>query len=416
MTYHVITLGCQMNKADSERLSAYLETLGGVYEVDMNKPEVVVLVTCGVRQSAENRIYALAPKIKQTNPDAKIVLTGCLSARLDVQERLKDYIDIWLDIVDLPLLATRLGLSESQGSTKCYLSLAAKYQSTFSAYVPVGNGCNNFCAYCVVPYARGRETYRPYQEIVAEVKTLLAKGYKEIILIAQNVNSYVSGEIDFADLLAMIDNLAGDFWIRFATSHPKDLSDKLIEVVAQSKKICPHWHIALQSGSDEVLKLMNRKYTAEHFLNLVKKIRAFNPRSAITTDIIVGFPGETHEQFLQTKKLMATVGFAQAYISRYSPRPGTVAFKLSDNILPAEKQSREKELETVLRANAKKFNAQFVGQVTPVLIEQKNGSSYYGKNAYFTTVRFVAKQDYKIGEVAPVKITEANYFSLKGEV
>ena len=386
MTYHVITLGCQMNKADSERLSAYLETLGGVYEVDMNKPEVVVLVTCGVRQSAENRIYALAPKIKQTNPDAKIVLTGCLSARLDVQERLKDYIDIWLDIVDLPLLATRLGLSESQGSTKCYLSLAAKYQSTFSAYVPVGNGCNNFCAYCVVPYARGRETYRPYQEIVAEVKTLLAKGYKEIILIAQNVNSYVSGEIDFA------------------------------EVVAQSKKICPHWHIALQSGSDEVLKLMNRKYTAEHFLNLVKKIRAFNPRSAITTDIIVGFPGETHEQFLQTKKLMATVGFAQAYISRYSPRPGTVAFKLSDNILPAEKQSREKELETVLRANAKKFNAQFVGQVTPVLIEQKNGSSYYGKNAYFTTVRFVAKQDYKIGEVAPVKITEANYFSLKGEV
>ncbi len=417
MFYHIITIGCQMNKADSERLAAYLETHGFKPVDKPAEADLVALVTCGVRQMAEDRIYGLVKQIKQDKPTAKVILTGCLSDRPDVQKRLGSKIDLYFNITELPRLAAKLGLEADNGSNAGYLSLQAKYQSAFSAYVPIGNGCNNFCAYCVVPYARGREVYRGHEEILDEVRRLVAHGYKEIILIAQNVNSYKSGDVDFPALLKMVDAIDGDFWLRFATSHPKDLSDKLIDTVAASKKICRHWHIAAQSGDDDILKLMNRKYTAEQFLNLVKKIRANppagGPPASVSTDIIVGFPGESEAQFNNSKKLMEQAGFSMAYLAQYSPRPNTTAAKLTDDVSAAEKKQREEELNEILKQTALEFNQKFVGQTVKVLVDEERNGWCLGKNEQFITVKFKAAG--LLGKFAQVKIKEAKPFGLNGE-
>lgn len=414
-TYNIVVIGCQMNKADAERLSAYLESLDYTHEAEINKADVVVLVTCGVRQSAENRIYTLAPKIKQDNPHTKLVLTGCLSAREDVQKRLKGCVDIWLNIVDLPLLASKLGQFVALGSNEGYLSLNAKHESAFSAYVPIGNGCDNFCAYCVVPYARGRETYRPHEEIIAEVKKLIAKGYKEIILIAQNVNSYISDTVDFADLIKMVDELEGDFWIRFATSHPKDLSDKLIKTVAESKKVCPHWHIALQSGDNEILAKMNRKYTAEHYLEIVNKIREATPKASITTDVIVGFPSETEEQFQHTNDLIKQIGFNQVFISQYSPRPNTASAKMPDDVSVEDKKRREQILDKTLKDSLNIKNKDLIGQEVVILVDKQDEKYAYGRSADFKLVRFAIQDNY-LGQFVTLIITGKKFFSFTGEL
>ncbi|MEA3450078.1 MAG: MiaB/RimO family radical SAM methylthiotransferase, partial [Patescibacteria group bacterium] len=273
-----------------------------------------------------------------------------------------DKVEIWLPIVELPNLAKLLKEDNKKiTSYKDYLSIKPKYKSKTSAFVPIGNGCDNFCTYCVVPYARGREVYRDYNEIYDEVKFLIKNNYKEIILIAQNVNSYKfkisnfkfqfnfkffndSKNINFAGLLELINSIEGDFLIYFATSHPKDMSDELIDVIANCEKVSKHIHLPAQSGDDEILKRMNRKYTRDDYLKLIKKIKNKIPGYSITTDIIVGFPGETRAQFENTAKLFREVGFDMAYIAQYSPRYGTAAFKLKDNVSRDEKKRREKEL------------------------------------------------------------------------
>lgn len=323
--YHIITIGCQMNKSDSERVASALEKQGYKWTDDKYGADLVVINTCGVRQSAEDRIYGFIPRIKKENPKVKIILTGCLVKRKDVKSRLKDRVDQWLPITEL---------------ANDYLKIKPKYSSEKSAFVPIGNGCDNFCSYCVVPYARGREVYRSDKDILDEVKSLVKKGYKEIILIAQNVNSYKSGKIDFADLLKLVNNMKGDFKIKFSTSHPKDMSDRLIKTVAECQKVLKEIHLPAQSGDNEILKKMNRKYTAEHYKKIIKKILKLMPDAKISTDIIVGFPGETKKQFNNTVKLFKEVKFTQAYISRYSPRPGTAAYKLADNISAEEKKRR----------------------------------------------------------------------------
>jgi tRNA-2-methylthio-N6-dimethylallyladenosine synthase len=294
-TYYIITIGCQMNKSDSERVAAYLEGFGYSLAKNEIKAGLVVLTTCGVRQTAEDRVYGLVGKIKKKNPKAKIILTGCLSEREDVRRRLKDKVDIWLPIAELPNLVSRITYRISQVKPNIqhcdYLKIKPKYSSEFSAFVPIGNGCNNFCAYCVVPYARGREIYRPAGEILAEVKNLVKRGYKEVILIAQNVNSYISKipnskfqipnksqnpkskTINFSELLKLVDNIPGDFWIRFATSHPKDMSDELIKTVAKCERACKHIHLPVQAGDNKILRKMNRGYTREDYIKLVKNIR-----------------------------------------------------------------------------------------------------------------------------------------------
>jgi tRNA-2-methylthio-N6-dimethylallyladenosine synthase len=441
--YFIITIGCQMNKADSERVAGYLEMLGYRPVEKKSQANLVVITTCGVRQSAEDRVYGLVPRIKKQNPQAKIILTGCLSGREDVRKRLEEFVDIWLPIAELSKLASKLSIVNCQLSTRNYLNITPKYNSKISAFVPIGYGCNNFCAYCVVPYARGREVYRPAGEIIKEVENLVKKGYKEIVLIAQNVNSYASEnkktrkqknkKIDFSDLLKLINNIPGNFWIRFATSHPKDISDKLIRAIAECQKICAHIHLPAQAGDNTVLNNMNRNYTREDYNKLVEKIRSIindkiqnsNFKNnvwqlpvSITTDIIVGFPGETKKQFNNTAKLFKEVRFDMAYIAQYSIRPGTAAEKLNDNVPRIEKKAREEKLMKILRQTALENNHKYLGKTVEILVEGKNKKGeWYGKTGTSKNVK-IQNSKFKtslIGKFVNVKITSAEDFGLAGE-
>src|SRR5680860_188467 len=428
--YFIITIGCLMNKADSERLAAFLESRGRRAGQDFKTVGLVVVNTCSIRQSAEDRLYGLVNQIKKYNPQVKIVVTGCLSKRPDVIKRLEERVDLFMPINEMTnifdLLAkrevkTKLSLDEVrilQGEK--YLAIIPKYQSRFSAYVPIGNGCNNFCSYCVVPYARGREVYRPATEIIKEVKDLINRGYKEITLIAQNVNSYKYQKADFPKLLEKIAKIPGDFWIRFSSSHPKDVSSELIRVISDNQKICPHLHLAVQSGDDQILAAMNRKYTVAHFMDLVAKIRKARPGIAITTDVIVGFPGETRKQFANTIKLFKKMNFDLVYISRYSPRPGTVSYNLKDNVSAEEKKRRELELELILKKGVYDNNLAYIGREVKVLLEGVNKrNKYYGKTGTYkmTLVNQTgAIKKSLIGSFATVKIESIGKFGLEGSL
>jgi len=418
-----------MNKSDSERIAAHLEKHGFLYSEDKNTADVVVLTTCGVRQSAEDRIYGLVLRLKKTNPRAKIVLAGCLSEREDVKNVLGKLVAVWLPIRMLASLNRMLaGKSGHRTDKNCgYLKILPKYESAYRAYVPIGNGCNNFCSYCIVPSARGREEYRPAQEIINEVKLLVKKGYKEIILIAQNVNSYKpdvksrnlkENAADFADLLKMVSQIPGDFWVRFATSHPKDLNGKLIKTIAGSGKICRHIHLPAQSGDNGILQAMNRKYTAEQYFGLIGKIRKAMPDAAITTDIIVGFPGESRKQFLNTLKLFRKAKYDMAYISQYSPRPLTAAYKLPDSVPKMEKKRREKELTEILRKSSYANNKRYLNQITTILAEGRDKQGrIYGKTATDKKVLATVKTTTACrGHFASVKITGCRDFGLEGEL
>jgi len=421
LTYHIITIGCQMNYADSERLASRLEQNSYKKIDDKYAAGLVIVNTCGVRQSAENRIYGLIPKIKKANPKVKIILTGCLAERKDVKRRLRDYVDIWLPIGQMTNDKFPMTNQYQISNIKCqddYLEIKPNYESKFSAPLPIGNGCDNFCSYCVVPYARGREIYRPAENIVAEVKNLVAHGYKEIILIAQNVNSYKSGKMDFFDLLMAVNDIRGDFWIRFLTSHPKDMSRKLIKVMAGCKKVCRQIYLPVQAGDNGILKAMNRKYTVKDYRQLIKIIRRVMPDINITTDLIVGFPNETRKQFNNSVKLFRQVGFDMAYISEYSPRPGTAAFKLVDNVSPAEKTRRKNQLDKILRQTALANNKKYIGKTVRVLMEnQTKVGKWFGKTATGKDIRFSAKSSIcRAGNFVKVKVTGAKEFCLAGKV
>ncbi|MBL7155447.1 MAG: MiaB/RimO family radical SAM methylthiotransferase [Candidatus Portnoybacteria bacterium] len=328
MKYYIITYGCQMNKSDSERMAAQLEEKGYQLAQQVKEADLVVLNVCSVRQSAINRVYS---KVKQLN-NQKIILTGCILEK--DRKQLKNQVDQIWPIVDL--------------ETK------PKYQSRCQVFVPIMTGCNNFCSFCVVPYTRGQEYSRPAQEIIKEIKGLVKKGYKEITLLGQNVNSYSNEQrtmnneqykkVDFPKLLKLINDIPDDFQIKFLTSHPKDMSDELIKVISQGKKISKEIHLPVQSGDNQILKKMNRGYTISHYKNLIKKIQRSIPQAKISTDIIVGFPSETKKQFQKTVNLVKEIGFKQAYVSAYSPRTGTTAAKLKDNVPSDEKKKRKRIL------------------------------------------------------------------------
>jgi len=435
-TYYIITIGCQMNIADSERLASFLEGKGWQSLAKLSQAEairqagLVVINTCGVRQSAEDRVYGLVHTILNINKKVKIIVTGCLSKRPDVEKRLRGRILAVLpinEIFQIPELleglefkprfsldAVRLKEGEK------YLSINPKYSREFTAYVPIGNGCNNFCSYCVVPYARGREVYRPAKTIITEVKKLLKAGYKEITLLAQNVNSYRYGAYDFPRLLAEVASLPGDFWVRFSSSHPKDLSQALIKVFATHPKICSHLHLAVQSGDDDILKAMNRKYTAAYYEKLIDRVRKVRPGIVITTDVIVGFPGETKKQFNNTLKLFRRLKFGLAYIAQYSPRYGTVSAQMKDNVTPQEKKRREEALDALLKKEALKQTKKYIGSTVRVLIEGFNKrGKYYGKTGTYQTILATSSQktDKKlIGQFVDVKIKTALPFALEGEL
>ena len=321
-----------MNKSDSERIAFKLEKQGYKPAQKIEQADLIVINVCSVRQSAIDRAHSLIKKcqqLKTKNKKLKTILTGCI---LEKDKKIwKEQVDeIWPHID---------------------LEIAPKYCSKTAAYVPIMTGCNNFCSYCVVPYTRGRERSRPAEKIIKQVKALVKKGYKEITLLGQNVNSYSwsmrHGKwkiINFPKLLKLLNEIPGNFQIKFLTSHPKDMSDELIKTIAQCEKVSKEIHLPVQSGDNKILKAMNRGYTAGHYKKLVKKIRQQIPEAQISTDIIVGFPGETKKQFENTVKLMKEIKFSNAYIACYSPRAGTAAAKLKDDVPPDEKKRRKRIL------------------------------------------------------------------------
>jgi len=414
MKYHIIAYGCQMNKSDSERLAAILENLGYQQTDDEKSADLIAVVACSVRQAAIDRIYG---KVKVWNKIRKTrklitILTGCV---LDPdQKKLKIAFNFILNIKELNKLPTLLK-KESACSGE-YLSIAPRYESPFQVYIPISTGCNNYCSYCVVPYARGPEKHRPAEEIIAEIKSLIKNGYKEITLLGQNVNSYYSEGINFPKLLQTISDLPGSFWLRFITSHPKDLSDELIKVMTNGKKICEYLHLPIQYGDDQILQAMNRRYTVAHYKNLIKKIKQVIPGIAISTDIIVGFPGETKKQFNNTAKLMKEIDFDMAYLAEYSSRPGTAAEKLEDNISLKEKRRRRNLLNEILKKSALKNNKKYLNRIVEVLLDSQDKDYYYGKTRTFKTVKIKKSSDYQISDLVKIKINKIKDFCLEGVV
>jgi len=356
--YHIIVYGCQMNISDSERVAAVLDGIKYKNTPNINEADLILVVMCSVRQSAVDRVYWLVEKsktLRKNNPKLKTILTGCVLKK--DKKNFSNGFDYIIDIKDIKKLPEMIGaLRHGSGQVKKiknadnYLDLIPKYASKTCAYVPIMTGCNNFCSYCVVPYARGREVSRPAKEIIFEVKNLIKSGKKEVWLLGQNVNSYrdsltSSGQItNFPKLLKMADSIPGNFKLNFTSSHPKDFSDELIETMATCKNLSMDLNLPIQSGDDEILKKMNRPYTVDQYKNLVKKIRKSLPKIRLSTDIIVGFPGETKKQFNNTVKTLKEIGYGVAFINKYSPRAGTAASKLKDDVPWAEKKRREKIL------------------------------------------------------------------------
>jgi tRNA-2-methylthio-N6-dimethylallyladenosine synthase len=412
-----------MNYSDAGRVSAIMEENGYVKTALESEADVVIFLACAVRESAVNRLYGNGKKFKKyrkNNPGFRSVLTGC-TVKKDL-EKLGRLFDIIIDIQNIKDLPTKLENSDTNYNLDYdYFKIKPSYDKPYSAYVPIMTGCNNFCSYCIVPYTRGREYSRPLEDIIKEIKELVQKGCKEIVLLGQNVNSYrPDNRTDFPALLEKVDMIEGDFWIRFLTSHPKDMSERLILTIKNSSKCTNFIHLALQSGSDEILQKMNRKYTKEHFIVLVNDIRKNIKDVTLTTDIIIGFPGETENDFEETAKIMRKASFDLAYINRYSPRAGTVSYSMQDDVTPEIKKKRETFLNDILRDTALENNIKYIGRTVDVLIEKDEGNSLFGKTRSFKDIKIKKTDSGKVhnlvGTFIKVKVVKATPWALEGEL
>ena len=405
-TYFIKTFGCQMNKSDSERIERVLIDMGLNKAKEVEKTDLVVVNTCSVRQSAEDRAMAFLKKFKKLGKFCVVI--GCCASK--DPEKFEKWVDLVLDIKDLQSLPNLLQGKKKKISVD-YFKLKPEYETKFHAYVPIMTGCNNFCSYCAVPYARGREVSRSVKDIIDEIKGLIKNGYKAITLLGQNVNSYKSDKTNFPALLKKINDVEGDFWLWFLTSHPKDMNEKLIRTIAKCEKVCPYIHLAVQSGNNEILKAMNRGYTREKYIKLVKLIKLVISDVCLTTDIIVGFPGETREQFKDTVKLFKEIKFDMAYISQYSKRPKTAAAQLENNISLKEKKRRWKVLTDILKKTGLENNKKYIGKTVEVLVEKPG----IGKTRSFKTVKF--KGDEKlVGQIVKIKIKKVLEWGLQGKI
>ena len=362
-------------------------------------------------------------------------MTGCLANRKDVQIRMRKIVDLFTEIKDFPKNVFKEQID--------YLCIKPKHANKFQALVPIMTGCNNFCSYCVVPYARGQEVSRSTKEIISEIKDLIKNGYKQITLLGQNVNSYKDSKINFSQLLKKINAIRGNFWISFVSSHPKDFNDELIETIAKCKKVCEWVHLPIQAGNDKILEKMNRKYSQKHYLGLIKKIRAafkkYKPDNiySISSDIIVGFPSETKKQFLDSADVMQKAKFDMVFFGQFSPRPGTVAWKMKDNVSRNEKLKREKFLNEILKKTALENNKKYVGKILEVLIEtchsRMTGENenlnketshlvedsasrkfvYFGKTCTMKNVKIESSRKNLIGKIVKAEIIKANIWNLE---
>ncbi|PIZ89780.1 MAG: tRNA (N6-isopentenyl adenosine(37)-C2)-methylthiotransferase MiaB [Candidatus Nealsonbacteria bacterium CG_4_10_14_0_2_um_filter_35_20] len=441
MRYYIITYGCQMNKSDSERIATMLEEIGYQSASKENEADLIVVNMCSIRQSAVDRVYGLIPKfekLKIKKKKLKTVLTGCILK--EDKKKFKKVFDLILDIRSLPNWKKYLGLKTSPVSQKSllpyesyYLSTNPKHSNSFSAFVPISNGCNNFCAYCVVPFTRRILICRDHKEILKEVKNVVQEKFKEIWLLGQNVNDYHSpadSSISFPKLLKMVNNIPGNFWLRFTSPHPKNFSSELIRTMARLQKVTPYLNLPVQSGDNKILTRMRRPYNVLQYKNLVKNIRdAFKKYRnglerdiTLSTDIIVGFPGETKKQFKNTVKLFKEIKFDMAYLAQYSPRPGTAAAKMSYNISKNEKGERWKILTEILKKMALAKNKKYIGKKVEVLVNGRKNDFLIGKSRHYKTVKINLKAiNYKpkanlIGQFIKVKIIDATSWDLKGKL
>ena len=435
-TFCVTTFGCQMNARDSEKLVGILEQIGYVEEPDEEKADFVIYNTCTVRENANQRVYGRLGqlgRIKKTNPHMMIALCGCMMQEPEVVEKLKKsyrFVDIIFGTHNIykfaELIVSRMNSGKMvidiwKDTDKIVEDLPSERKYPFKSGVNIMFGCNNFCSYCIVPYVRGRERSRDPKAIIREIERLAEDGVVEVMLLGQNVNSYgktLEHPMTFAQLLQEIEKIEGLERIRFMTSHPKDLSDELIEVMKNSKKICNHLHLPLQSGSSRILKIMNRHYDKEHYLELVDKIRAAVPDIALTTDIIVGFPGETEEDFEETMDVVRRVRYDSAFTFIYSKRTGTPAATMDDQI-PEEviKERFDRLLHEVQTISAEKAG-KLTGQTLPVLVEEVNGqdtSLVTGKLTNNSTVHFPGTAD-MIGTIQNVVLEECKGFYYIGRL
>lgn len=390
LTFCVTTFGCQMNARDSEKLVGILEEIGYIEEPDEEKADFVIYNTCTVRENANQRVYGRLGqlgRIKKKNPHMMIALCGCMMQEPEVVEKLKKsyrFVDLIFGTHNIfkfaELLATRMESGDMvidiwKDTDKIVEDLPSERKYSFKSGVNIMFGCNNFCSYCIVPYVRGRERSRNPRAIIREIERLVSDGVVEVMLLGQNVNSYgktLEEPITFARLLKEIEKIEGLERIRFMTSHPKDLSDELIQVMAESKKICTHLHLPVQSGSTRILEKMNRRYTKEGYLELVRKIRAAVPDISLTTDIIVGFPGETEEDFQETLDVVRQVRYDSAFTFIYSRRTGTPAAVMKDQVPEDVVKDRfNRLLEEVQRISAE-MCARYEGTVQRVLVESVN--------------------------------------------
>ncbi|HWR09612.1 tRNA (N6-isopentenyl adenosine(37)-C2)-methylthiotransferase MiaB [Sporomusa sp.] len=431
--FYTETYGCQMNLNDSERLAGQLRTIGYEETENAGKADLILINTCCVRESAEKKIHGRIGEMKRRkliNPNIIIGVVGCM-AQKDKEKIMKKFPHVNLvmgthnthQLIELiaqveqsrePVLAVW------DQAERLAPDVPTVRKGQISAWVPIMYGCNNFCTYCIVPYVRGRERSRPLEDIVAEIRQLGLDGFKEITLLGQNVNSYgKDGElqIDFADLLQAIDQIDTIARIRYMTSHPRDMNDKVIETIKNSKKICEHFHLPVQSGNNDILKQMNRGYTTEYYRQLVNKIRQVIPNASLTTDLIVGFPGENEEHVIETLEFIKTIRYDAAYTFLYSQRSGTPAANYPDQVPLPEKKARLNRLMAIQNEISLQINKQLVGHSVEVLVEgpsKNDENKLMGRTRTNKIVLWEKSGGEKPGDLVNIQIATAQTWVLKG--
>lgn len=432
--YHLITFGCQMNEHDSEIMAGILENIGFEAVADLSEADLIVINTCAVRKKPEEKVGGLLGKLKplkEQKRDLVIAVGGCMTQQAELAQYIKQrfsHVNLIFGTHSLTHFPQLLEEAIIKGGTVVDLEenqdlregLPIRRTDRYKAWLPIIYGCNNFCSYCVVPYVRGRERSRPLEDIVNEAHSLAREGYLELTLLGQNVNSYGQDRpetYDFADLLLELDKVDGISRIRFMTSHPKDLSPRLIETVARGGKICEHFHLPVQSGSNRILEVMNRRYTREHYLDLIRDIKLQIPGVAVTSDIIVGFPGETEYDYLDTMQLLEAARFDNAFTFIYSPRRGTKAAEMTDHEPRAQKERRLQKLSEIQQRISLDLNRELVDLVVEVLVEGRSKSNpvmLSGRTRTNKLVHFPSTLELT-GRLVPVKICEARTWNLIGE-
>jgi tRNA-2-methylthio-N6-dimethylallyladenosine synthase len=429
--YFLKTYGCQMNVHDSEEIKAHLENLGLTSTLELENSDVIVLNTCAIRENAHEKVFGYLGRckhLKHDNPNVIVVLAGCMAQEEGVVSEIKNkypYVDIVIgthNLNELPKMIInslhKQDINVLSNSDIILENLPYKRDSKITAWVNIMYGCDKFCTYCIVPFTRGKQRSRKALDIIKEVNDLVKAGYQEVTLLGQNVNAYgkdLSGEISFAELLEKVSQ-TGIKRVRFVTSHPWDFTDEMIEVIAKYPNIMPYIHLPLQSGSDRILKLMGRRYTKEEYLTLFNKMKEKIPNVSITTDIIVGFPNETDDDFKETLDVVNKCQYDGAYTFIYSPREGTPAAKMKDSIPLEVKEARLQTLNKLVNQYSLEHNLKYLNKVVPVLIQgisEKDNTKVMGYTDTMKLVNVMAPQS-DIGKIINVKITEAKSFSLDG--